>query len=132
MHTPAYENSFGPNTEKLRSLLGFYHRGVESYLPELKAFWPKLNALKAAAPVIDQKDRLLAESREIAEELAKQKSEREGGVATIHGLMAVFFVAIVEAYLKDVLIYAAEMDSSLMEQSEQTASHKELLNARGP
>ena len=46
--------------------------------------------------------------------------------------MAVFFVAIVEAYLKDVLIYAAKMDSSLMEQLEQTASHKERLNARGP
>ena len=85
-----------------------------------------------AAPGIDQKERerLVAESREIAEELAKQKSEREEGVATIHGLMAVFFVAIVEAYLKDVLIYAAKMDSSLMEQSEQTASHKKRLNAQ--
>ena len=116
MHTPAYENSFGPNTEKLRSLLGFFHQGVEGYLLKLKPISTKLNAALKAAPGIDQKERerLVAESREIAEELAKQKSEREEGVATIHGLMAVFFVAIVAAYLKDFLIYYAKMDSSLM------------------
>ena len=48
----------------------------------------------------------------------------------VNELMPVLFVAVVEAYLKDVLMFAAGVDESLMESTDQTVSYKKALNAR--
>jgi len=66
----------------------------------------------------------------VAEEALKHTSELTGGILTIHELMPVLIVAIVEAYLKDVLVYAAGIDDTLMEHTEQTASYQDALRAR--
>ena len=42
----------------------------------------------------------------------------------------VLLVTTVEAYLKDVLIFAAKTDPSIMESSNQSASYTEVLRAR--
>jgi hypothetical protein len=124
IHTPAYDNSFAPNTDKIGHLLGFAQEGTRSYS---SAISEKLAVAKA-------KVESGAESTEsivaIIEEASEVVSKLAGGLVTIHGLMPVLMVAIVEAYLKDVLIYAAGMDPTLMEQSEQTASYKDVLNAQ--
>jgi len=123
MHTPAYENGFGPNTDKLDHLLKFTHEGVRSYSATISE---KLEAAtaKVEAGAIQQESTVA-----ILHEAAEQISQFGGGLRIIQGLMPVLMVTIVEAYLKDVLIYGAEMDGTLMKDSGQTASYKELLNA---
>jgi hypothetical protein len=66
----------------------------------------------------------------IIQEAGEVISKLAGGLVTIFGLMPVLMVTIVEAYLKDVLIYAAGMLPTLMEQSEQTASYRDVLSAQ--
>jgi hypothetical protein len=124
LHTPAYENSFAPNADKIGHLLAFAHEGTRSYK---SAIIEKLNVAKT-------KVESGAESTEsivaIIQEAGEVVSKLAGGLVTIHGLMPVLMVTIVEAYLKDVLIYAARMLPTLMEQSEQTASYTDVLSAQ--
>jgi hypothetical protein len=123
LHTPAYENGFGPNTDKLSHLLGFIGKGVRSYSAAISE---KLEVAKAKiGGGVDQQKGLVA----ILQEAAEQISQFAGGLQIIHGLMPVLMVTIVEAYLKDVLIYAAEIDATLMKHSGQAVSYKDLLNA---
>lgn len=122
--TPAYTNSFGPNTDKLLYLLRFSTRATQSYFPQLEAISPTIGALSPADA--DYVEKL----RKIAEEAVEQTSELAGGILVIHELMPVLIVAIVEAYLKDVLVYVAEIDHTLMEHTEQTASYQDALRAR--
>ena len=57
--------------------------------------------------------------------MAKQVNEVAGGILAIHEMMPVLFVAVVEAYLKDVLIYAAGIDTTLMERTGQTVTYQD-------
>lgn len=68
--------------------------------------------------------------RAITKEVAKQVTDFAGGVLVIHEMMPVLFVAIVEAYLKDVLIYAAGIDSSLAQRTGHSATYQEALDAK--
>jgi len=122
--TPAYENSFGPNTDKLVHVLGFLTRAVKSYFPQLEGISPKISALRPADADY------VAQLQKAVQEAVNQSSELTGGVLAIHELMPVLIVAIVEAYLKDVLVYAAGIDKTLMERTEQTASYQDALAAK--
>jgi hypothetical protein len=119
---PAYESGFGPNTDKLGQLVKFTGEGVRSYSA---AILEKLKVAKAkTGGGADQQEGIVA----IIQEATEQISEIIGAFQTIYGLMPVLMVTIVEVYLKDVLIYAAEVDATLMKHSGQAASYKQLLN----
>lgn len=122
--TPAYKNSFGPNTDKLLHLLRFSTTATQSYFPQLKAISPTIGALSPADA--DYVEKL----QKVAEESAEQTTELVGGILAIHELMPVLIVAIVEAYFKDVLVYATGIDHTLMVRTEQTASYQDVLSAR--
>jgi hypothetical protein len=53
-----------------------------------------------------------------------------GGLLTVREWIPVLLVTTVEAYLKDVRIYAAKVDPAIMESSEQSASYAEVIRAR--
>ena len=122
-HTPPYDKSFGPNTDKLGHILRFSTKAVEGYLPDLKA---GLSGLDVAAQTNPGDVQSLID---IAKRAVSITSELTGGVLAIHEFLPVLMVAITEAYLKDVLVYAAGMDPTLMERSEQSASYNDVLNA---
>jgi hypothetical protein len=122
--TPAYEKSFRPNTDKLSHLLVFSRRATETYFPQLADAPNKISAVQAT-PGVDQTENLIRTVKEVA----KQAKELTGGILLIHELMPVLIVTIVEAYLKDVLIYAAGIDDTLMARAEQTASYKHIAKA---
>ena len=122
--TPAYDNGFGPNTDKLHHLLVFSQNAVKNYTTELTALSTNLAGLRA--PESAQADKI----RTLTEEILKHVKELTGGVLAIHEMMPVLFVAVVEAYLKDVLIFAAGIDTTLMERTEQSATYQDALNAK--
>src|SRR5260370_14329218 len=122
-HTPAYDNSFGPNTDKLSHILRFSTKAVQGYFPDLKA---ALSGLDVAAQTNPGGVEGLTD---IAKRLVSTTSELTAGVLAIHEFLPVLMVALTEAYLKDVLVYAAGIDPTLMERSEQSASYNDVLNA---
>jgi hypothetical protein len=122
--TPAYHNGFGPNTDKLGHILRFSQKAVENYTAEVKTLSTGLVGLRG--PGGEQAEKILT----ITKEIAKQVTDFAGGVLVIHEMMPVLFVAIVEAYLKDVLIYAAGIDSSLAQRTGQSATYQEALDAK--
>jgi hypothetical protein len=122
-HTPAYDNSFGPNTDKLSYILRFSTMAVQGYFSDLKAASSGLDVAAQTNPgnvqnLIDITKRALSKTLEAM-----------AGVLASHEFLPVLMVAITEAYLKDVLVYAAGMDPTLMERSEQSASYNDVLNA---
>jgi len=114
-HTPAYDNSFGPNTDKLSHILRFSTMAVQGYLADMKA-------AQTNPPNIQN-------LTDIAKRVLSNTSELTGGILASREFLPVLMVAITEAYLKDVLVYAAGMDPTLMERSEQSASYNDFLNA---
>ena len=122
--TPAFHNGFGPNTDRLSHLLRFSQKAIKNHTDEVKAFSTGLVGLRG--PGGEQAKKI----RTITKEILKQVTDLTGGVLLIHEMMPVLFVAVVEAYLKDVLIYAAGIDSSLMDGTGQTVTYPEALNAK--
>jgi hypothetical protein len=122
--TPAYQNGFDPNTEKLRHLLMVLQKAVENHTAELKTVSAGLVGLSGTGS--EQVDKI----RTVTEELLKQVTNLTGSVLIVHEMIPVLFVTIVEAYLKDVLIYAAGIDASLMDRTGQTLTYPEALNAK--
>jgi hypothetical protein len=122
--TPAYHNGSGPNTDKLGHILKFSQKAVENYTAEVKTLSTGLVGL--SGPGGEQADKI----RTITEELLKQVTELTGGVLIVYEMMPVLFVTIVEAYLKDVLIFAAGIDTSLMDRTGQTVTYQDALNAK--
>lgn len=122
-HTPAYDNGFGPNTDKLHHLLVFTQNAIKNYTIELTALSTNLTDLRGSQP--GQVEKIHA----LAKEIGKHVKELTGGVIAIHEMMPVIIVAVVEAYLKDVLIFAAGIDATLMERTEQAATYQAVLNA---
>lgn len=122
--TPVYEKSFGPNTDKLHHLLGLSSRAVQSYFPQLSDAATQINDLPVSS--VDKNEKI----KRIAQDILEQSNEFTGGILLIHELVPVLTVTTVEAYLKDVLAYAAGIDDTLMASSEQTASYANILSAR--
>jgi hypothetical protein len=122
--TPAYTNGFGPNTDKLSHLLRLGRKALESDMAEVKTVSAGLVGLSGTGS--EQADKI----RTAVEKIAKQVTDLTGGVLIVHEMMPVLFVTIVEAYLKDVLIYAAGIDTSLMDRTGQTLTYPEALNAK--
>jgi len=120
-HTPAYDNGFDPNTDKLHHLLAFSHSGVKSYTAQL-------TAISADVAGVDpsQAEKL----RKLCQDVLKPVKDLTGGVLVVHEMMAVLFVTITEAYLKDVLIYAVGIDPTLMRDTNQTVSYTDALNTK--
>jgi hypothetical protein len=122
--TPTYVNGFGPNTDKLSHLLAFSQNAITNYMTKLAGLWPTLEGLSGSqAPQVDK-------LKTIVQEIHKHVTELTGGVLAIHEMMPVIFVAVVEAYLKDVLIFAAGIDTSLMDCTGQTVTYQDALNAK--
>jgi hypothetical protein len=121
-HTPAYDNGFAPNTPKLHHLLVFSQSAVQNYTGELKVLSSNLSGL--TGPGAAQAEKI----RTITEEVLKDVTELTGGVLVIHEMMPVLIVAVVEAYLKDVLIYATGHDRTLMQRSGQSVTYQDTLN----
>jgi hypothetical protein len=125
-HTPPYNNSFSPNTEKLRHLLNFLTIAVTEYQARLTAQVTDVSAKVASlTPPIGEANEIIKS----LEGLVEAMNELVGGVLVVNEVMPVLFVAVVEAYLKDVLIFAAGVDASLMERTEQTVPYKNALKA---
>jgi hypothetical protein len=122
--TPAYTNGFGPNTDKLSHLLTLGQKALEGQTAEVKTVSAGLVGLSGTGG--EQAEKI----RTIAQDVLKQVTDLTGGVLIVHEMMPVLFVAIVEAYLKDVLIFAAGIDSSLMDGKEPTVTYPEALNAK--
>jgi hypothetical protein len=111
-HTPAYTDGFSPNTEKLCHITRFSTKAVQGYLSDINAtssVTAQTNPADARSP------------KDLVKRVASNTSEFAGGVRAILEFLPVLMVAITEAYLKDVLVYAAGMDPTLMERSEQSA-----------
>ena len=123
-HTPAYDNGFGPNADKLGHILRFSTKATEKCMAELNALSAGLVGLRG--PGGEQVEKI----RTITEEFVKQVTDFTSGILASHEMMPVLSVTIVEAYLKDVLIYAAGVDSTLMERSKQTMTYQDALNAK--
>jgi hypothetical protein len=122
--TPAYHNGFGPNTDKLRHLLKFGQKAVENCTAEVKTLSAGIVGL--SGPGGEQADKI----RTSVKELLKQVTDLTGGVLIVHEMMPVLFVAIVEAYLKDVIIFATGLDATIMERTGQTKTYQEVVNAK--
>jgi hypothetical protein len=70
--------------------------------------------------------------QKLSDTLCKPIQQFTDGFLTVREWIPVLTVTIVETYLKEVLIYAASMDTSIMESSEQpapSASHAEVMRA---
>jgi hypothetical protein len=66
---------------------------------------------------------------EIVQKVVKQSDELIGGVLLLHEFIPVLAVTTVEAYLRDVLVYAASIDRTLMARSELASSYPEIWKA---
>ena len=122
--TPAFHNGFGPNTGKLGHILKFSQKAVEKYTAELKTLSTGLVGLRGPGGEQAQKIRAITKG------VAKQVTDFTGGMLAIHEMMPVLFVAIVEAYLKDVLIFATGLDTTIMEGTGLTKTYQDAVNAK--
>src|SRR6266487_4909296 len=122
-HTPPYDKSFAPNIDKLSHILRYSTKAVEGYLLDLKAATSDLDVAAQSNPGNVQN------LTDIVKRVASNTLELTAGILASHEFLPVLMVAITEAYLKDVLVYAAGMDPTLIERSEQSASYNDVLNA---
>jgi hypothetical protein len=127
--TPAYLNGFSPNTDKLSHLLKLGQKALENDTAEVNTLTAEVKTFSADVVGLsgsgsEQVDKI----RTAAEKIAKQVKDMTGGVLMVHEMMPVLYV--VEAYLKDVLIYAAGIDTSLMERSGLTVPYQDAVNAK--
>jgi len=153
--TPAYA-SFETNIERLSHLFTFVSRGGQHFVDEMKANVApqierlcteiaRLGRLQAKEANGQETDRgaheaepALSDTRQRAEEIAKRLSDIlgepvkqfTGGLLTIHLWIPVILVTTVEAYLKDVNIFAAKVDPAIMESSEQSVKYAEVVRSR--
>ena len=122
-HTPAYTDGFSPNTEKLSHITRFSSMAVQGYVSDIKAVSSSVAVAAQTSPADVQN------VKEALKRVLSNTLEVAGGILAIHEFLPVLMVAITEAYLKDVLVYAAGIDPTLMKRSEQSALYNDLLNA---
>jgi len=137
--TPAYA-SFEASTDKLLHLLQFIFRGSQSFRDELETkLGPEvMNIATGVAQVGEPQDQEARNSVEkkddrvqrITDTLINPLNQFIGGLLTVREWVPVLLVTAVEAYLKDVRIYAAKVDPTVLESSEQSASYAEVLRAQ--
>lgn len=141
IHTPAYAG-FDFNTDRLSHYLEFMVRGIKGISKEIN-FSKVENILFAANALKKESDeentvseknvKLITEQQtQLRQEIAdynKRISANSSGFSVGLEWMPVLVVTIVEAYLRDVLVYVASIDSTLMKNSEISASYAEMTNA---
>jgi hypothetical protein len=134
--TPAY-TIFDSNTDKLLHLLTFVGGGVKGMSKNITDVLRKdVDRLEEGITQIECKvDDTNVKVSNLVESFFSQCQVQEQVVAltssvmTIIDWMPVMIVTTVEAYLIDVLAYAASIDPTLMQRSEQSASYAELTTA---
>jgi len=148
--TPAYA-SFDSNNDKLKHLFRLILRGMQAFADELETkVDPEIERLfrpqtKEASDQETDRGAHYAEQdlsdrgksaempgrvQRISDILLEPLEQFTGGLVTILQWIPVILVTTVEAYLKDVLIYAAKVDPAIMESTGQTASYAEVVRAR--
>jgi hypothetical protein len=136
-HTPAYA-SFETNTDKLHYFLSFGTRAVQSLVDELRDklspdITASLNELRDKA-TSDRDVETGEKSNDlivrIVDRVKRFVEQFTGGYAATRQWLPVMLVTIVEAYLIDVLVYAAKTDPSIMKSSNQSASYGQVRQAQ--
>jgi hypothetical protein len=143
IRTPAYAN-FDSNTDKLLHLLQFILTGVSGFKGEFETkFAPEVMRIaKEIAQIGRPHDKEVSDQdvtkgperddliQKLSDALVKPFQQFTDGFLTVREWIPVLMVTTVEAYLKDVLIYAAKVDHAIMESSEQSASYAEVKRAQ--
>ena len=126
-HTPPFNDSFLPNTDKLHHLLKIRNIVVTQHEAQLRTRVTEILAKIASLTPGGETNQIV----KLLKGLGEAIDELTGGVLVVNEVMPVLFVAVVEAYLKDVLIFAAGIDVSLMERTDQTMSYKKRHSMQG-
>lgn len=123
VRTPAYR-SFESSSDKLLHLMKFILFGIQRFNDELDTkLWPDAMNLLTEIAQVDR-------AQKISDTLVEPLKQFTGGLLTAHEWIPVLLVTMVEAYLKDVLIYAAKVDAAIMESSRLTVPYAEVVRAR--
>jgi hypothetical protein len=150
--TPAY-TTFDSNTDKLRCVLILVSggvRGLHTHLetkvaPEVTTLCTEIAAINGPAiesagleagkmdvgsqPLSDTSLQVQTVADRLSALIVKPVAEFADGLLAIRQWIPVMLVTIVEEYLKDVHIFAAQSDPEIMEKSEQTASYADVTNS---
>jgi hypothetical protein len=119
--TPAYAN-FDSNTDKLNHILTIMRRGIKGIAQEFTEDLRKVGVaddVNGTGPLRDI---------DSAVEAVERVGAHFSGLIVMIEWIPVMIVTTVEAHLMDVLAYAAEIDPTLMERSEQSISYSELTS----
>lgn len=134
--TPAYA-TFDSNTDKLSHILILITRGVKGYFDEWKTnLSPEFVSLgktqdKEASNQENETDEYYKDRAQWEmDNLVKPVQQFTDGLTAIFHWIPVIMVTTVEAYLQDVLIYAAKVDPAMMESSKQSASYAQVRQAQ--
>jgi hypothetical protein len=138
--TPAYA-SFDHNTDKLSHLLKFITRGAQNFHDDLKTnIAPQIEMQCAAISKLGKRqgaeanNQVTQQCTEIAHQISdivlKPLTQFTGGLLTIRQWIPVVLVTTVEAYLKDVRMFEARVNPTIMESSEQSAKYAEVVRSR--
>jgi hypothetical protein len=142
--TPAYA-SFESNTRNLSHLLRFILRGVQGFREELETkLEPEFTSIATEIAQVgrpqgkEASDQEARNSEEMINDLVQKLSDTllrpvkqfMGGFLTVREWIPVLLVTTVEAYLKDVFIYAAKVDPAIMESSRRIVTYEEVIRAR--
>jgi len=133
VRTPAYA-SFESSTDKLFHLLQFILRGLQDFSDEFKTAIAQLGRPQGKEGS-DQEARNSAEmmnerAQRLSDTLLKPIKQFTGGFLTVNEWIPVLLVTTVEAYLEDVLVYAARVDPAIMESSRLTVPYADVVTAR--
>ena len=129
VRTPAYGN-FDINTAKLHHLLLFMGAGEKGF--ELEVFEDLKHVRARIASIrrgIGDDVHAVGDLRSAVDSVIERINAHYSGRKVVMEWLPVMMVTTVEAYLLDVLAYAAGIDPSLMERSEQSVSYAELTIA---
>ena len=152
--TPAYA-SFASNTDKLSHLLKFVLRGIQDFADELKTnIAPQIHELctesvklpRGQDKEVDDEEtdqgshdmeQVLSGSRnraevvhQISDILIEPAAHFIDGLSTVRQWIPVILVTTVEAYLKDVRMYEARANPTIMESSEQSVTYADVVRSQ--
>jgi hypothetical protein len=132
VRTPAYGN-FDINTDKLHHLLLFMGVGEKGFerevFEDLKNVRARIASIRRG--IGDDVHAVIpsGDLRPALDSVIERINAHYSGRKVVVEWLPVMMVTTVEAYLLDVLAYAAGIDPSLMERSEQSVSYAELTTA---
>ena len=132
VRTPAYGN-FGINTDKFHHLLLFMGAGQKGFegevFEDLKNVRARIASIRRGRGDDVHAVIPLGDLPSAVDSVIERMNAHYSGRKVVMEWLPVMMVTTVEAYLLDVLAYAAGIDPSLMERSEQSASYAELTIA---